>query len=271
MLREAVIAEGSPRPPRGTVKGRAPGSCGDSLSTIANRERPSQGPPGRRGRRDAPTPCFVRTGRMLDPESACARKLPVGLPGGQVESRPRSTDRTRHGGNRSSAERASGGPLAATGAGGAARAPFPAGALRADTRERRQWRGRRREAKVTTETENGSALAETLVQRIGKTVGDRAQAATIFGKPVERDGITWSRWRRRGSGSAAEAAVEPVRAPMDPAAEAAAVHWSARSATSRSTTAPPGSGGSPARRTSSRWCWLRRWQPWLVKRLLGKE
>ena len=43
---------------------------------------------------------------------------------------------------------------------------------------------------MTTETENGSALAETLVQRIGKTVGDRAQAATIFGKPVERDGIT---------------------------------------------------------------------------------
>ncbi len=43
---------------------------------------------------------------------------------------------------------------------------------------------------MTTETENGSALAETLVQRIGKTVGDRAQAATIFGKPVEREGIT---------------------------------------------------------------------------------
>ena len=43
---------------------------------------------------------------------------------------------------------------------------------------------------MTTETRNGSALAETLVQRIGQTVGERAQAATVFGQPVEREGIT---------------------------------------------------------------------------------
>ncbi len=43
---------------------------------------------------------------------------------------------------------------------------------------------------MTTIMQNGSALAEALVQRIGQTVGDRAQAATVFGQPVEREGIT---------------------------------------------------------------------------------
>ena len=38
--------------------------------------------------------------------------------------------------------------------------------------------------------EDGSELANTLLKRIGETVGERAQAATVFGEPVEREGIT---------------------------------------------------------------------------------
>jgi uncharacterized spore protein YtfJ len=47
-----------------------------------------------------------------------------------------------------------------------------------------------KEARVTTEMRHGSALADELLQRIGQTVGDKAKVATIFGEPVERQGIT---------------------------------------------------------------------------------
>jgi len=43
---------------------------------------------------------------------------------------------------------------------------------------------------MTTTMQEGSALADELLQRIGETVGDRARASTIFGEPVEREGIT---------------------------------------------------------------------------------
>lgn len=36
----------------------------------------------------------------------------------------------------------------------------------------------------------GSALADELLQRIGQTVGDNAKVSTVFGEPVEREGIT---------------------------------------------------------------------------------
>ena len=36
----------------------------------------------------------------------------------------------------------------------------------------------------------GSALADELLQRIGQTVGDKAKVSTVFGEPVEREGIT---------------------------------------------------------------------------------
>ena len=41
-----------------------------------------------------------------------------------------------------------------------------------------------------TTTHNGSALADELLRRIGQSVGDKATASTVFGEPVERDGIT---------------------------------------------------------------------------------
>jgi len=43
---------------------------------------------------------------------------------------------------------------------------------------------------VTTGTQDGSALADELLQRIGQTVGDKAKVSTVFGEPVEREGIT---------------------------------------------------------------------------------
>ena len=43
---------------------------------------------------------------------------------------------------------------------------------------------------MTTTMQEGSALADELLQQIGQTVGDRAKASTIFGEPVEREGIT---------------------------------------------------------------------------------
>lgn len=43
---------------------------------------------------------------------------------------------------------------------------------------------------MTTTMQDGSALANELLQRIGQTVGDKAKVSTIFGEAVEREGIT---------------------------------------------------------------------------------
>ena len=43
---------------------------------------------------------------------------------------------------------------------------------------------------MTTTVQDGSALADELLQRIGQTVGDKAKVSTVFGEAVERDGIT---------------------------------------------------------------------------------
>jgi uncharacterized spore protein YtfJ len=43
---------------------------------------------------------------------------------------------------------------------------------------------------MKTETQDGSALADRLLQRIGDAVGGRAMASAVFGEPVERAGIT---------------------------------------------------------------------------------
>jgi uncharacterized spore protein YtfJ len=43
---------------------------------------------------------------------------------------------------------------------------------------------------MTTETQDGRALADELLKRIGQTIGDNAKVATVFGDPVEREGIT---------------------------------------------------------------------------------
>jgi uncharacterized spore protein YtfJ len=43
---------------------------------------------------------------------------------------------------------------------------------------------------MTTETQDGTALADELLKRIGQTVGDKAKASTVFGEPVEHAGVT---------------------------------------------------------------------------------
>ena len=47
-----------------------------------------------------------------------------------------------------------------------------------------------KEAKVATRMQDGSELADALLKRIGEMVGDRAKVSTVFGEPVEREGIT---------------------------------------------------------------------------------
>lgn len=39
-------------------------------------------------------------------------------------------------------------------------------------------------------THERSELANELLERVGQTVGQRAQAATVFGEAVEREGVT---------------------------------------------------------------------------------
>ena len=43
---------------------------------------------------------------------------------------------------------------------------------------------------MATVTRSGSALADELLQRIGETIGGRANVSTLFGEPVEREGVT---------------------------------------------------------------------------------
>ena len=43
---------------------------------------------------------------------------------------------------------------------------------------------------MTTGLQDGSVLADELLRRIGQTVGDKANVSTVFGEPVEREGIT---------------------------------------------------------------------------------
>jgi len=41
-----------------------------------------------------------------------------------------------------------------------------------------------------TALQEGSTLADHLLQRIGSTVGDKMSASTVFGEAVEREGVT---------------------------------------------------------------------------------
>ena len=41
-----------------------------------------------------------------------------------------------------------------------------------------------------TQTQERAELVNALLERIGDTVGQRAQVSTIFGEPVEREGVT---------------------------------------------------------------------------------
>lgn len=43
---------------------------------------------------------------------------------------------------------------------------------------------------MATEMQERSQLVDELLERIGQTVGDNAKVSTVFGEPVEREGIT---------------------------------------------------------------------------------
>ena len=43
---------------------------------------------------------------------------------------------------------------------------------------------------MATVTRSGSALADELLQRLGETIGGKANVSTLFGEPVEREGVT---------------------------------------------------------------------------------
>jgi uncharacterized spore protein YtfJ len=43
---------------------------------------------------------------------------------------------------------------------------------------------------MAVEAHERSELANELLERIGQTLGQRAQVATVFGEPVEREGVT---------------------------------------------------------------------------------
>ena len=65
---------------------------------------------------------------------------------------------------------------------------------------------------VTTGIQDGSALADELLQRIGQMVGDRAKVSTVFGDPVEREGVTVIPVAKARFGFGAAAAPERVGA-----------------------------------------------------------
>jgi uncharacterized spore protein YtfJ len=48
----------------------------------------------------------------------------------------------------------------------------------------------RREPVMVAATTERSAMVTELLERIGETVGQRAQVSTIFGEPVEREAVT---------------------------------------------------------------------------------
>jgi uncharacterized spore protein YtfJ len=43
---------------------------------------------------------------------------------------------------------------------------------------------------MVAETQERSQLVNELLERIGETVGKKAQVSTIFGEPVQREGVT---------------------------------------------------------------------------------
>ena len=43
---------------------------------------------------------------------------------------------------------------------------------------------------METETGEGTRMVDELLERIGRTVGQRAQASAVFGEPVQREGLT---------------------------------------------------------------------------------
>ena len=43
---------------------------------------------------------------------------------------------------------------------------------------------------MATEVQEQSQLVEEVLQRVGGTIGDKAKVSTVFGEPVEQEGIT---------------------------------------------------------------------------------
>jgi uncharacterized spore protein YtfJ len=49
---------------------------------------------------------------------------------------------------------------------------------------------RPKEGFMATGTHEQSQLVNELLERVGETVGKRAQASAVFGEPVQREGVT---------------------------------------------------------------------------------
>jgi hypothetical protein len=101
--------------------------------------------------------------------------------------------------------------------------------------------------------EERSELVNQLLERIGQTIGEKAHASTIFGEPVEREGITVvpvAKARFGFGGGGGSGRVRKARASA--VVEAAVCPW-IRSATSRSATEALSSSGSSLQGTSWRW------------------
>ena len=64
---------------------------------------------------------------------------------------------------------------------------------------------------MTTGLQDGSVLADELLRRIGQTVGDKANVSTVFGEPVEREGITAAVPESAGARKGRAAAAAGVR------------------------------------------------------------
>src|SRR5262245_62308881 len=47
-----------------------------------------------------------------------------------------------------------------------------------------------KEAVMQVEAEQGSRLVDDVLERVGQTVGQRAQASAVFGEPVQREALT---------------------------------------------------------------------------------
>ena len=67
-----------------------------------------------------------------------------------------------------------------------------------------------------------SAMVTELLERIGETVGQRAQVSTIFGEPVQREAVTVIPVAKARSGSAGVAAPALEKATRAQVGEAAA-------------------------------------------------
>jgi hypothetical protein len=97
---------------------------------------------------------------------------------------------------------------------------------------------------MAVEVQERWRLVEDLLERIGESVGHRAQVSAVFGEPVERGSLTVIPVARARFGSAGAAASAPSRVRRARAGVEAAGRLSPRSATSKWAMGAPSSNES---------------------------